>query len=305
MSKTIDKDNHPHYIDKKIVEYITLYFNLLMSFMNKTYKNLIVAISISIIAVVSFLGFQHYQKLAQDRHFKQIVSELRDLKLDSADEPLRKNFIAEIQNIYTTQNPEIDKDIKYVWVLSARHSYTKIPIVSHAQNIGAIDKEDGYNRMRLGIEIARKVAAKKLNKQVSSLTNDELKMHGPIILFNGGEEGNNLLQKDLDTNEIKDYPREKFYIFALPENQANTGGQFKTLYKEHENGNIDLNNAKIAIVTHAYHYPRVYRYFDNQPNFDFFSTHNTEPVIFLVDRKFETIGVDNELKQELINYRVI
>ncbi|WP_341791278.1 hypothetical protein [Rickettsia endosymbiont of Gonocerus acuteangulatus] len=43
----------------------------------------------------------------------------------------------------------------------------------------------------------------------------------------------------------------------------------------------------------------MYRYFDNKPNFDFFYNHNTKPIIFLVDRKFETIGVDNELKQEL------
>ncbi|WP_172795059.1 hypothetical protein [Rickettsia sp. Tenjiku01] len=33
---------------------------------------------------------------------------------------------------------------------------------------------------------------------------------------------------------------------------------------------------------------------------DFFFIHNTKPIIFLVDRKFETIGVDNELKHELI-----
>lgn len=175
-----------------------------------------------------------------------------------------------------------------------------MPIISHAQNIGAEDKEDGYNRMRLGIDIAKQVAAKKLSKQVSDLTYNELKEYGPMILFNGGVEGNSLLQEDLDKNEIKDYPKENFYIFALPENQANTGGQFKTLYKEHEDGNIDLNNAKIAIITHAYHFPRVYRYSDNKPNFDFFFNHNTTPTIFLVDRKFETNGVDNELKQELL-----
>ncbi|MCC8467364.1 MAG: hypothetical protein LN589_01245 [Rickettsia endosymbiont of Eriopis connexa] len=66
-----------------------------------------------------------------------------------------------------------------------------------------------------------------------------------------------LLKEALDKNEITDYPKENFYLFTLPENQTNTGGQFKTLYKEHEDGNIDLNNAEIAIVTNAYHFPRV------------------------------------------------
>nr|WP_016830688.1 hypothetical protein [Rickettsia conorii] len=35
---------------------------------------------------------------------------------------------------------------------SARYSYITIPINSDTQNIEAADKEDGYNRMRLGID---------------------------------------------------------------------------------------------------------------------------------------------------------
>lgn len=268
--------------------------------MIKNYKNCTTAISIFIIVVASFLEFQHYQKIDQDKHCEHMVSDLNNLEFDTSNEETRRNFIAKIQTIYTTQNPDIDKDIKYVWVLSARHSYTKMPINSDAQNIEAIDKEDGYNRMRLGIEIAKKVAAGKLNKQALSLTYQELKAYGPVILFNGGAYDNSLLKEVLDKNIITDYPKENFYIFTLPENQTNTGGQFKTLYKEHENGNIDLDNAEIAIVTHAYHFPRVYQYFDDQPNFDFFFTHHTKPIIFLVDRKFEVVGVYDERKQELL-----
>ncbi|GAA5252852.1 hypothetical protein KNCP2_11400 [Candidatus Rickettsia kedanie] len=163
-----------------------------------------------------------------------------------------------------------------MWVLSARHSYTKLPINSDAQNIGAVDKEDGYNRMRLGIDIARAVAAKKLDKQISNLTYEKLQKCGPIILFNCGAYDNRLLKESIDKNIITDYLKENFYIFTLPEGQVNTGGEFKTLYKEHENGNIDLNNTEIAIVTHTYHFPRVNRYFDNKPNFDFFFIHNTK-----------------------------
>lgn len=151
-----------------------------------------------------------------------------------------------------------------------------------------------------GVNIAREVAAKRLDKQESNLTYEELQKYGPIILFNGGAYDNSLLKEALDKNEITDYPKENFYLFTLPENQTNTGGQFKTLYKEHEEGNIDLNNCEIAIVTNAYHFPRVNRYFDNKPDFDFFFNHNTKPIIFLVDRKFEAPGIYNDLKQELL-----
>ncbi|KJW05472.1 hypothetical protein RAT170B_0290 [Rickettsia argasii T170-B] len=95
--------------------------------------------------------------------------------------------------------------------------------------------------------------------------------------------------------------QKKIFIFLRCRNTKPIPARtINTLYKEHENSNIDLSNAEIAIVTHAYHFPRVNRYFDNKPNFDFFFIHNTKPIIFLVDRKFEIIGVDNELKQELI-----
>ncbi|HJD58060.1 MAG TPA: hypothetical protein LFV92_02405 [Rickettsia endosymbiont of Ceroptres masudai] len=77
--------------------------------------------------------FQNYQKYSQDKHFEQIISNLNNLEFDHANEKIRKNFISAIQNIYTIENPEIDKNIKYVWVLAARYSYTKIPINSDAQ----------------------------------------------------------------------------------------------------------------------------------------------------------------------------
>ncbi|MCC8467363.1 MAG: hypothetical protein LN589_01240 [Rickettsia endosymbiont of Eriopis connexa] len=70
-----------------------------------------------------------------------------------------------------------------------------MPINSDVQNIGAIDKEDGYNRMRLGIEIAREVAAKKLDKQESNLTPEELQKYGPVILFNGGTYDNKFTKR--------------------------------------------------------------------------------------------------------------
>jgi hypothetical protein len=79
----------------------------------KNCKNFNIAISIIIIGIVSVLGFQNYQKFAQDRHFEQIVSDLNNLEFEPANEAIRQNFISEIQNIYTTENPEIDKNIKW------------------------------------------------------------------------------------------------------------------------------------------------------------------------------------------------
>lgn len=69
----------------------------------KNCKKLGIATSVIIIAIVSVLGFQNYQKFTQDRHFKQIITDLNNLEL--IDELVRKSFISEIQNIYATENP--------------------------------------------------------------------------------------------------------------------------------------------------------------------------------------------------------
>jgi hypothetical protein len=222
-----------------------------------------------------------------------IVNTIKQLDFPTANEDLRQAFIGEIQSIYTHDNPEIDPDIKYVWVLSARHNYKKEAVMSSPQNSNAYDQNDGYDRMNLGIEIARKVAAKKVNKSENSLTLSDIIAHGPIIIYNGEEESNNTLRSVLNKKEITNYPSSKFVILSLPKDQIHTKGQFESLKQESERGRIDLINSTIAIVTHAYHLPRTGR-IDNISYFP-----STKIIAYLVDRKFEAPGVINELKLEV------
>ncbi len=120
-----------------------------------------------------------------------------------------------------------------------------------------------------------------------------------MILFNGGPEDNEVLEKALADGEITDYPKEKFNIFSLPKEQVHTGGQFKTLQQQYEQSKVNLTNAKIAIVTHAYHWPRVGRYIGNKRNFDFLYRAGAFITAYLVDRNFQSPGVKNELIQEM------
>jgi hypothetical protein len=186
------------------------------------------------------------------------------------------------------------KSSKYVWVLSARHSYDKKLVTGSAQNAYAYDENDGYDRMNLGIEVARNVAALKLGKKASELTNDEIRQDGPTILYNGEEESNASLQIVLDTGGIQNYPKDKFLIFSLPSGQVHTGGQFQSLYSQNAAGEVDLVNSTLAIVTHAYHWPRAARYFWN--NLDF------TVVAYLVDRNFESPGTSIELQNEILKF---
>ncbi len=49
----------------------------------KNCKNFNIAISLIIIAIASVLGLQHYQKITQDRHFEQIITDLNNLEVNN------------------------------------------------------------------------------------------------------------------------------------------------------------------------------------------------------------------------------
>jgi hypothetical protein len=262
-----------------------------MSGYMKDFAVLVIGISALVFGYLAYSSYQNSQS-----NFGVIIKNLQAAKTG---DPIQDSFIREIQSIYKTENPEVSQDLRYVWVLSSRYSYRKTHVTTSPQNLSSIDVEDGYNRMRLGIWIARRATAKKIGKAEVKLTIEDLTAYGPVILFNGEDENNEVLADVLAKNEITDYPKEKFYIFSLPKEMVHTGGQFQTLKKQHEEGKLNLTSAKIAIITHAYHWPRVGRYFGNVEGYNFLHKVDASVSAYLIDRKFEAPGVINELKSEM------
>ena len=171
--------------------------------------------------------------------FNNIIVLLKSYELRNEDHKTQAQFISEINRIHLQVNPEVDANLNYVWILSGRYTYKQTNSGSAAQNANGVDVNDGYNRIRLGIKIARKATAKKLGKPEKSLTLEDIRNHGPMILFNGGPEDNEVLEKALAEGEITDYPKEKFNIFSLPKEQVHTGGQFKTLQQQYEQSKVN------------------------------------------------------------------
>lgn len=254
-------------------------------------------------AAVAFVGYRAYTnlipqenavELPQEKVVVPITKSFEDTKLSiltgafgDKDGALGSEVIGEIQTIYTHNNPDIDPKIKFVWVLSARHNYKK-QVSSSPQNANAFDPNDGFDRMNLGVAIARKVAAKNAGKSEDTLTLSDIIAHGPRIFYNGEEESNNTLIEVLRSGIIN-YPSRKFVILPIPKGQVNTIGQFESLKNGALGKNIDLVNEMMAIVTHAYHWPRTGRIDVNK----YFPS--TTIVAHLVDRQFQAPGADKEL----------
>lgn len=150
----------------------------------------------------------------------------------------------EFHLISQTTNAVPPEATQFIWVLSARHTINKehnnCPIQSityqtsaSSPNEATCDEEDDLQRMKLGIEMAQEVVAKKLKKSVSELTETDCEQHGPSILYNGSPVQNEALRNTLKTGlssiQLPNYPASKFIIFELPPNQIHTGGQLNAL----------------------------------------------------------------------------
>lgn len=193
--------------------------------------------------------------------------------------------------IASNVNPEPTPDIDYVFVLSARASYLQNPI----DNPNIPDKADDYNRMRLGIEIALKVTAKRVGKTVDKLTKEDILLYGPEIIYNGLMKHNYEMVKSIAmiNPALADYPIEKIIILDLPKDNGNTKGQFLCVKEK-----LKIKNTSVAVVTHAYHYPRVSRMLGEAAPLNPFGK-NVKCYAMLVDRTFQAPGAKEDISGEL------
>jgi hypothetical protein len=203
------------------------------------------------------------------------------------DSPLWKEYYSVATNV----NPEPTPDIDYVFVLSARASYLKNPI----DNPNIPDKADDYNRMRLGIEIAKKVTALRLGKTVGELTKEDILLYGPDIIYNGLMKHNHEVVKSIAmvNPALADFPIEKITILDLAKDMGNTKGQFVCVKEK-----LKIENTSVAIVTHAYHYLRVSRMLGEAAPLNPFGK-NVNCYAMLVDRDFRAPGAKEDISGEL------
>jgi hypothetical protein len=209
-------------------------------------------------------------------------------KPDRTTAALRRAFVQEIRSIASHDNPKVSPDVNYVFVLSGRGSYLKRPV----DRPDIADREDDYNRMRLGINIARTITAFRLGKEVKDVTNAEIASSGPIIIYNGRPKHNEDFKKALADKVITDYPPTKFLVLDLPPDQLNSKGHFLSIKQ-----NLDLSNQELAIVTSAFHFPRIGRMLSNQGKFNYFGS-NVKIYAYLYDREFKAPGTIQDLMDE-------
>ena len=146
-----------------------------------------------------------------------------------------------------TENPTIIPDIDLVYVLSGRSTV----LGADADGLKrACDPLDDLERLREGIRIATIINSLRANKRV-----DELHVEDYLIpiFYNGRTIHNKDLEEALQCDLLPYYPKELFIIDPIkPENTIGQIQSFANYLSSHHHKNV-------AIVSSAYHLPRVAR----------------------------------------------
>lgn len=204
-----------------------------------------------------------------------------------------EEYIDELEDFTRHPNSLPNPNIDYIWVLSARHTYLRRPV---DVAISLQDPVDDRNRMQLGIQMAKGITAIRARKTVSTLSKEDYLNHGPIIIYNGSTKHNfDLGIASLGDNAVDGYPFEKFIILPLDLDKIHTGGQFLSVKKI----NLTLSNDRaFALVTHAYHFPRVSRMIDHpaQKCID-----GRRCFAFLADRELQAPGAMADVRGEVLS----
>ncbi len=155
-------------------------------------------------------------------------------------------FTTDLRKSACTANPDVIPDIDLVYVLSGRGTIT-------GQDADGLDREfdieDEKWRLAEGIRIAKTVNALRAGKTIEDL---EPADYVTPIFYNGRPIHNSALWDAFEAGFI-DYPRELFIIREI--DPLNTIGQvrsFKNYILKHQ-----LHHKNIAVVSSAYHIPRI------------------------------------------------
>lgn len=162
------------------------------------------------------------------------------------------------------RNPKVSRDIDIVWVISGHDAFDGSVATSTYSSEYLGDTYQGEDKRRIlkGVELVLQITAVRLEKNVSEITQEDIRNNGPLFFYNGVFKQNEILRNAA----IEDFPlpKDKVLIEEITEErdptpkQANTKTQFEAFPKDLL-AELVATGKKMAIVTHRYHMPRVRR----------------------------------------------
>lgn len=178
-------------------------------------------------------------------------------------ESLTPQALCEIRGLREQKrHPEIRQDLDIVWIFSGAGT-AKIPLEPHEP---AWQRYRDSHRNRYAAVLAIMITALRLNKSPREVTKEDILIHGPEIFYNGWGTKNRDFEEWINSPHSK-IPREKVKIVETviddDGNEVmihNTLDQVKSFPLELLREGDGLKG--IAVVSHAEHFPRIWRYLE-------------------------------------------
>lgn len=152
--------------------------------------------------------------------------------------------------------PEPDDTWQVIWVLSGPE---------HSVDDAGEDARGNQTKERLerGFALQRAVAAIKTGKRPDELSLMDIAMNGPVVVFNGLDEHNDILLHSIRTGQFEkqfNAPSSGFHVVEQTDIK-HTGHQFDRFPSD---SLLPTSGKKMVIVSDLYHLPRVKRYISQQ-----------------------------------------
>lgn len=177
-------------------------------------------------------------------------------------EALKTQSLCEIHELREQKrHPQIRKDLEIIWIFSGAGT-AKAPLEPHEPSW---QRYRDSHRDRYAAVLAIMVTALRLNKSPREVTKEDVLEHGPVLFYNARASKSRDFREWLNGPNSK-IPQEKVRIVetfvdcGMEKSIENTLDQSKTFPPELL-GN-DNKVRKIAIVSHAEHFPRIWRYLE-------------------------------------------
>ena len=169
----------------------------------------------------------------------------------------------EINKLRRKDNPQqLNKNFDAVWVFSGPGTIKQPLKESDVPTRVWMDRD----RILYGAELIAKITAKRLQKKYTRVTSSDIKKSGPFLIYNGIRIENVHLRETLQyCSNLLPLPYQKVYIIdeVVGKNGIfypirNTLDQIKSFPTALIN--YGVIKKRIAIVSHAEHFPRILRY---------------------------------------------
>jgi hypothetical protein len=182
---------------------------------------------------------------------KEPVPKFRPEQQKSPDDRYRHELIQkEFRSILEASDYVLPEKTDAVMVLAAPPTQTG-PTANYAQE----DNPENVARIRLAIEVCKKVAAKKLNKDLEQINKEDFRSGVMPLLVLNAESERLAMMKKISVEEFHFPPEMVRELNCGPVGIANTKTQFEVF-----NGDPEFSKfSHVTLITNAYHSPRAAR----------------------------------------------